>query len=73
MQTKEDYRYEICGKNGEIIDNGYVCLETAIEYALEHNGYTINMLWFPCDEFGDVDCSADVIAADTVWERLQSQ
>ena len=69
VDINEDYRYEICGKAGEIIETDYVCLDTAIEYALENDGYTINQLWYPVDEDGGIDYGAEITAANVVWER----
>ena len=65
----EDYHYEICDNDGDIIEDGYASLDDAVEWALENNGYTINRVWLPVDESGSIDYSAEVIAAEIVWER----
>jgi hypothetical protein len=65
----EDYRYEICGKDGEVIETDYVCLDTAIEYALENGGHTINQIWYPLGENGEIDYGQEITAANVAWER----
>jgi len=67
--VEQDYSYEICGKDGKVIESAFVCLDTAIEYALENEGYSINKLWFPLDKDGEIDYGAEVIAAEVAWER----
>ena len=65
----KDYHYEICGREGTIIEDGYVALDSAIEYALENNGYKINRIYLPLDENGQLDYGAEVISSETVWEK----
>ena len=43
-QIREDYVYEIVDENDDIIETDFVCLESAIEYALENGGVCINRL-----------------------------
>ena len=71
----KDYRYEIFGKTGELLDDGYVSLDAAVEYALENDGYSVKQMWYPLDELGYVDCDDNkLIASEVVWERpLPSQ
>ena len=64
-----DYRYEICDKDGDIIDTDYASLESAIEYAVENGGMTINKLYYPLNEDGEIDYSAEITAAEVAWEK----
>lgn len=67
-QIREDYVYEIVDENDDIIETDFVCLESAIEYALENGGVCINRLWYPLDEYGDINYYADVLSAEIVWQ-----
>lgn len=67
-QVAEDYVYEILDDNDNVIDTDFVCLETAIEYAIENGGVCINKLWFPTNEYGDIDYDAGVSFAEIVWQ-----
>ena len=69
--AKQDYHYEVCGKNGEILDSGYAALDSAVEYAAANGGYTINKLWLPVDIDGNLDYDADVISSEVAWERTE--
>lgn len=65
----EDYIYEIMGKDDEVIETDYVCLDSAIEYAKENGGKVINRLWLPIDENGNINREQEVIAAEVVWSE----
>ena len=67
---KTDYYYEICDKNEDVVETDFVCLDTAIEYALKHGGETINQCWveIKSDNWGDGK-EGEVIAAEIVWKR----
>jgi hypothetical protein len=68
----ENYRYEICNKKHRIIDggDGYCCLDTAIEYALENGGEYIEQVWFSTNEYGEFDVDDfNVIDSKEVWRR----
>lgn len=67
-QVEEDYIYEIMDDNDNVIETDFVCLETAIEYALENGGVCINKLWFPTDEYGNIDYNAGVSCAEIAWQ-----
>lgn len=69
QNIQEDYVYDICGEDGRIIDSDYVCLETAIEYAAENEGHSINRLLYPLNEDEEIDYSGELIASEVAWER----
>ncbi len=65
----EDYRYEVFGKDGNLIEDGYCDLDTAVEYAIENEGYTVKRAWYNLDEFGRLDYDKEPSSADIMWER----
>ena len=71
--VRSDCRYEICDADGEILDTDYVCLDSAIEYALQHGGYSINQIWAPLNNDGEYDYTAETIAAEVAWQRLTTE
>jgi hypothetical protein len=70
-ELEQDYNYEIRGADGEFIEDGFVALDSAVDYAVENGGYTINRVWLPLDGYGGLDYEAEIIAAEKMWERTE--
>jgi TPR repeat protein len=70
---EQDYHYEIRGADGELLEDGYAALDSAVDYAAENGGHTINKVWLPLDGNGGLDYEAEAIAAETMWERTEQQ
>lgn len=67
--TKRDYRYEIWDKQYDFTEEGFVCLDAAIDYALKNDGYVIEKVWYQLDKNGDIDYDKGIITSNVVWER----
>jgi len=62
----EDYSYEIMSLDDKVLDNDYVALDAAIEYAKANGGAIINKLFWSLDGKGR---KVEIIAAEVAWDN----
>ena len=64
----KDYRYDVYDENNYLIDDNYVSLEAAIDYAMDFEGIIIRKAWYYLDENDSVDFDRHVEDED-VWTK----